>query len=168
MPDFTEMYDWLANEMLVRTYTPPENVVYPVWAWYKQNGKNSKPDLRRERWTNGIGGEKLVCMEIEVPDEKVLLSDFDSWSIVLCNRLLSDTSEEDALLYAVFDSLSSEDQRYMKYENWKRVFDITPFENDWCRRGLWIQATFWELTTDMIRKVQHFTAAKRKHSTSLQ
>ena len=49
-------------------------VIYPVWAWYAQNGKHYKPDLRSERWGYGSAGDKFAC--IEVPDEQVLLSDF--------------------------------------------------------------------------------------------
>ena len=44
------------------------------------------------------------------------------------------------------------------YENSMRIFDITPFENDWTKRGAWVQATLWVLTKDMIRKVRFFTA----------
>lgn len=51
----------------------------------------------------------------------------------------------------------------MKYRNWERVFDISPLDNDWIRRGEWIQATFWMLTREMIRQVRYFTAAERKY-----
>ncbi len=83
MPEFIEMYDWLVEQMKERVGKPPEGVIYPVWAWYAQNGKHYKPDLRSERWGYGSAGDKFACIEIEVPDELVLLTDFDLWGIVL-------------------------------------------------------------------------------------
>ena len=162
MTEFTEMYDWLVLQMRERIGEPPNGVISPVWAWHTQKSKRQKPDLRSERWSNGYDGEKFVCLEIEVPDEQVLLSDFDLWSIVLLNDLITETEEEDEELDKMYKSLAPKRQLEMKYENWKRVFDVTPFENAWMRRGSWIQATFWELRRDMIKEVRYFTAARHK------
>lgn len=162
MSEFIEMYDWLVLQMRERIGEPPNGVIYPVWAWHTQKSKRQKPDLRSERWSNGYDGEKFVCLEIEVPDEQVLLSDFDLWSIVLLNDLISETEEEDEELNRIYKSLAPKRQLEMKYENWKRVFDVTPFENSWMRRGSWIQATFWELRMDMIKEVRYFTASARR------
>lgn len=162
MPEFTEMYDWLAAQMKERIGPPPEGVIYPVWAWYQNRGKRQKPDLRSERWTNGYADDKFVCLEIEVPDEQVLLSDFDLWGLILNDALISETEAEDVEQDRIYQALSPDQQRQMKYENWKRVFDITPLDNVWMRRGYWIQANFWILTSDMIKKVRYFTAAGHK------
>ena len=162
MPEFSEMYDWLALQMRERIGQPPEGVTYPVWAWHTQRSKYQKPDLRSERWANGYEGDRFVCMEIEVLDEQVLLSDFDLWSLVLLDALITETEEEDHELNAIYQTLTPQQQREMKYENWKRVFDVTPFDNKWMRRGSWIQATFWALKNDMIRKVRYFTASGHK------
>ena len=161
MPELAESYDWLAAQMAWRIGPPPEGIKYPVWAWYAQDFQRKKPDLRRERWANGADGEKLACIEIEVPEEQVVLTDFDNWHAVLNHWLISDTEEEDRELEAVYNRLSPEDRRNMMEENWKRVFDITPLENGWTIRGSWIQATFWVLTKDMIRDVRFFTAAAK-------
>lgn len=95
MQDWKMQYDWLAEQMSNRIGLPPANVSYPVWAWHTWEGNRKRPDLRRERWGNGWKGEQFVRMEIEIPDEQVLLSDFDAWSIILLNGLLSETEEED-------------------------------------------------------------------------
>ena len=160
MPEFVEMYNWLVLQMKKRIGDPPEGVIYPVWAWHTQRSKRHKPDLRSERWANGYDGEKFVCLEIEVPDEQVLLSDFDLWSLILLDSIITETEEEDHKLTEIYKGLTPQKQLEMKYKNWNRVFDVTPFENEWTRRGSWIQATFWVLTKDMIKKVRHFKAAK--------
>ena len=103
---FQEKYEWLIGQMKKRIGPPPDGVTYPVWAWYMQNGKHRKPDLRSERWGYGPGGEDYVCIEFEVPDDQVLLSDFDVWHIVLNNDLISEAEEEDALQEEYWESLS--------------------------------------------------------------
>ena len=69
--DLDEEYKWLIRKMADKIGPPPEGVLYPVWAWYKQNGKHRKPDLRSKRWGYGSGNEDYTCIEIEIPDEKV-------------------------------------------------------------------------------------------------
>ena len=160
--EFTEQYDWLVAKMTERIGPPPEGVKYPVWAWYKQNGKRHKPDLRSERWGYGGDGEPYTCLEIGVPDDQVVLSDFDSWHVPLNNWLLSDTKEEDAAQESYYKSLTEVQQKAYREWNWERIFDVTPFENDWIRQGDWVQATFWELKKEQIRAVRFFKTAKRK------
>ena len=90
LSEWERQYDWLVEQMKKRIGPPPNGVSYPVWAWHTWEGVRKKPDLRRERWGNGWKGERFVCLEIDVPDKDVLLSDFDSWSIILLNGLLAD------------------------------------------------------------------------------
>lgn len=165
MPEFNWAYDWLVDRMKEKIGAPPEKIVYPVWAWYKQNGKHSKPDLRRERWCYGPGDEDFACIEVDVPDEEVVLSDFDLWSFVLINALISESEEENSLLEKHYDGLSPEQQQAFKRQNWERIFDLTPLQNNCGTRGQWIQATFWQLKKEYIRKVRFFRTAIRKTGT---
>lgn len=159
---FAESYDWLVRQMEKRIGPRPEGVIYPVWAWY-QYGNRQKPDLRSERWSNGSPGEKLACILLEVPDQEVLLSDFGGWHFVLGGLVpISDSEEESDQLEAYLDTLTEKDQKAFLSENWERIFDIEPFENDWTHRGTDIQATFWELKKEYVQGVRFFTAGKRK------
>ncbi len=164
MPEqqFTEKYRWLIDQMSRRIGPPPEGVAYPVWAWHTQNRKHKKPDLRSERWCNGPGGEHYVCIELEVPDDQVVLSDFDSWCTILNNGLLDDSKEESEQLNASFEAMNPVAQKVFKYRNWERVFDVSPLDNEWIRRGKWIQGTFWELRKDMIRNAWFFVTGRKK------
>lgn len=162
MTDLREQYDWLVQEMKARIGEPPEGVFYPVWAWYMWEGARKKPDLRRERWGNGWIGDRFVCMEIEIPDDKLVLSDFDSWSIILLNGLLTDTEEEEKILEKAYEAMPPEAQREFKYQNWKNVFDLSYVENGWIHKGDSIQATFWELRKENIRKVWFFTSVAKR------
>jgi len=160
--DMDDEYKWMIRKMVDRIGPPPEGVQHPVWAWYKQNDKHHKPDLRSARWGYGPGDEDYVCIEIEMPDEKVLLSDFDVWHIILNHGLISETEEEDRKQQALFDAMDSEHQALYRDTNWERVFDISPLHNDWITRGEWIQATFWELQKEDIRSAKFFRTAGRK------
>ena len=142
----------------------PQGVVYPVWAWYMQNGKHKKPDLRSERWDYDAGGEDYCCIELEIAPERVLLSDFDEWHIVLCNGLVSDTEEEDIAQEALYESLSDEEKNAYKEKKWERVFDTSPLNNGWTTRGEWVQATFWELRREDVCGVRFFRTGKYKRS----
>ena len=160
-PSFADYYGWLI-EHLKEKELPPEGVTLPVWAWYRFNQKEKKPDLRHSCY--GSRGEKMVCLEIEIPDEKVLLSDFDLWHFVLNNHYLDncfypDYDDEDyEKTQKWFESISPEMQKIEKEKSWEQIFNIEPFENDWIIRGKYVQAIFWELTIDQIKKVQFFTA----------
>jgi len=66
---FVSAYDWLVLQMEKRIGPKPQNVFYPVWAWY-QFGNNRKPDLRKERWSNGNPGEKWLVFSWKFLTEK--------------------------------------------------------------------------------------------------
>ena len=161
-PCFLESYDWLVNKMRKRIGPPPAGVTYPVWAWYRQDGKHKKPDLRSERWCYGNNGEKYVCLEISIPSDQVLLSDFDEWHCVLNDFLASNTEEEYEKIKKYYEALPPEEQTKYKDKNWERIFNIKRLKNDWTTRGDWVQATFWELKKENIKKIRYFTSAANR------
>ena len=77
------------------------------------------------------------------------LSDEENWYFVLDNWYLSE-SEEDC---QAFETMSTDIQEVLKQQSWERVFKVDPFEDQWTRRGMFVQATFWELKQEEIRKV---------------
>ena len=143
---FPEQYDWLVSQMRKRIGPPPEGVSYPVWAWYQWQKDRRKPDLRAQRWNCTPRGAKFFRLEIDIPDEQVLLSDFDEWHGPLNDGLIADTEEEYDELYRVYDSLSPDAKAEMR----------APVNNGWIVRGESIQATFWELRKEQIRKADMF------------
>lgn len=161
MPEFLKAYDWL-NIHLNNKDPKPDNVSYPIWAWYRFNDMEKKPDLRHTCY--GTRGQKMVCLELEVPDEKVLLSDFDLWHWVLNdwwldNCFYQEYREKDYdKNHQWFKSLCPEKQRELKNSSWLQIFNIGRYESDWISRGKYIQAVFWELKKEYVKKVQYFVA----------
>lgn len=153
--DFTKAYEWMVNQMDAKGIEHPENLKLPIWAWYRYDWKNKKPDLRHSM---GVKGMNYICIELEVPDSHVLLSDYNAWHYVL-NDMWNDPSkneEEYDALQDWYDGLDVDTKNKTKIESWQRIFDIEPYEDMWNMKGRYVQATFWEITEDMVKKVQTF------------
>ena len=60
-------------------------------------------------------GTSGVCLTVDIPDNKVLLSDFDAWHCVLNNWFCPLTNEEDELFENEKGNLTIE-------ESWDRIF----------------------------------------------
>lgn len=140
--EFQKAYEWLTEKMEQKI--GHSDAKYPVWAWYIADGKHKKPDLRFSGY--GERGQELVCLEIEIPDEKVVLSDFDLWHFVLGDMYLFDEDEE-------FEDLEDLPEE-KKEASWDKVF----VSKDSIAENTYIQATFWELRKEDVRKVQFFRA----------
>ena len=157
-PIFRQSYDWLAGQMKRRLGPPPDGVRYPVWAWYRFDGENRKPDLRRTEFrTYGPG---TLCIGIEIPDDRVLLSDELKWHFVLNNWWCDDSTseEEHDRITAEIEQKNygrAQYQRMMR-KSWENIFNIEKVKNDWCTNGYYVQATFWELPGSSIRSIQRF------------
>ena len=155
--DFYSAYNWLAKEMIRRKIYPVESNTLPVWCWYLYDGKN-KLDLRH----SGLGTpkEKQVCLELEIQENKILLSDYGAWHFVLNNSWYDDSTSEREFdkLHAWFDTLPYKKQEELKVKSWQKIFDITQVRNEWSSNGYYVQGTFWAITKDMIVNTKEFIA----------
>ena len=151
-------YDWMVKEMRERIGSPPEGVKYPIWLWYRWNGHNKKPDLRARR-SFGSKGTELVLIEIEIPDNQVVLSDFDNWHSVLNHSYSyseAQSEKEFDKIHEWIQSLSPSQRQLEIQKSWESIFDISVWDNDFSRNGIWVQATIWELRKEHIRKNYSF------------
>lgn len=147
---FKKAYDWLVDKMKRSIGAPSKGVKYPIWAWFRLRGRESRPDLR---WVEFQGyKEPMVLIEFEVPDSTVMLSDEVKWSVALLNDApWCDTDEE---LEWYYESRDSWDKKTAFKENsWYRVFDTKCCSN--------VQATLWCLYMEDIKKVWTYN----KHTT---
>ena len=162
-PVFQRKYDWLVGRMEQRIGKRPDGVIYPVWAWYRYEGSD-KPDLRKERWSNGNPGTLMACILLDIPDDRVVLSDFGNWHHVLNGWPIVDTEDEADKADAYMDTLTEPEKDNFLDNNWERVFETDVFDNGWTSRGQDVQATFWELRREDVRGVRFFTACEKKHN----
>ena len=144
---FRPSYDWLVGQMKKRIGMSPDDVKYPVWAWYQWEGVRKRLDMRTHRY-GGEKGTPIVLLSIDIPDNMVLLSDFDMWHVVLNDGYL--------LLYDKDDIEDpSEDE---KLKSWENVFYIDVVTDCWYVPKS-TQATFWELKKERVLRAEHFVLA---------
>lgn len=76
--DCDPLCDWLAGEMRKRVGPPPEGAAYPICGWHRHGGSCGPPT--RYVWECSLWDQpSFVRLEIKVPDEQVLLSDYWRW-----------------------------------------------------------------------------------------
>ncbi len=123
-PEFIHYYDWIREQMIRRI--PGYGGAYPIWLWAK------KPDMRKTGW--GPGGQKLVRIEAEIPEERVLLSDFNLWHTPLNDGYLGISKADDDAFEAevekrtgrkfarITDPDFPEDLKRRVIDSWERIF----------------------------------------------
>ncbi|KRO29462.1 hypothetical protein DY78_GL000006 [Lactiplantibacillus fabifermentans DSM 21115] len=112
---FRSAYDWLVVQMVKRIGTPPSGVAYPFWAWHTMDWKHKKPDLRSMEFRGY--SVPCVCLELEIPDNQVLLNDEENWNTILNRGYLGDATSDaefDAEM-AWFDTLPVEKQQLVQH-----------------------------------------------------
>lgn len=141
-------YKWMVEQMRLRIGEPPlPQITLPVWAWYQYDSrKRNKPPLTPK---NKGHNSSEIMMEIEVPDNEVLLSDFDlwlhplnGWDILKDKRLKKKVEE---YFFTEFNEKPAEIQKIIS-DSWVRVFDLKTRDREYAPRAIWnrsIQATLW-------------------------
>lgn len=159
IPEFKMQYDWLADKMKLIVGKAPAGVKYPIWAWHTWEGKRKRRDLRN----NGYGnkGTRMVQLEIEIPDQDVLLTDFDLWVAILNGFNLNIESEDDFERDYYCLQTAEKSEHYTEYmeeiiKSWDKCIEPAGHNNMFMSEEKSIQATFWELKKEQVKKVWHF------------
>ncbi len=183
IPEIEFCYKWMARKLSEKAGLPPEGLTFPVWAWHTWEGKRKRRDMRCLGY--GERGRKLVQMEIEIPESRVLLSDFDLWGLILNGFSLDMENEDDMDAFYLwlqrrgyrggmdlirlcdsipssYDSSVSNEIWMMRDEilrSWDKCLGKDQKQNDLLMgsRGRSIQAVFWELKKEDVKKEWHFT-----------
>lgn len=158
--DFSEAYTWMENEMHKRGINPTvyHGVADPlVWAWHTWDGRRQVPEYLDETFHIDEKEENPVCLEIEVPNSKVLLGDFNAWHYVLNDIYLDDSNNEEEFdkMCAAYNALPLKEREKKKLASWQRIFDISQYTigDDWRTNGFYVQATFYGLHKEQIKNV---------------
>lgn len=130
-----EAYDWLAAEM-EHSVARPDSVELPVWAWFRNHGEERKPDRRRYFFKGHPRSDPIL--ELEVPDELVVLTDFDDWHSVLNGSpiLAEEEWEQDEYRSFTADEL---------LESWQQVFSVEAKD--------FVQATLWTIEPQWLVRI---------------
>lgn len=171
--EFCDAYDWLAAQMDMRIGSRPKGVEYPMWAWYQWEGERKRCDLRCGGYAKR--GTRMLQVAFEIDDSQVLLSDFDGWHFVLSNSYLAANEQDfnsfyeklevggfthqDIIDFGKKHPLLEECRKKIMW-SWDRIFNLESYTPDWdCPPDQKsIQATFWELKSEQVEKIEFFTA----------
>lgn len=162
---FTRAYQWLIKQMEDNIGPRPSKVKVPVWAWYRWGYKHQPPNFSSES-NNAI----TVCMKLKIPDEQVLLSDFDLWHMVLGRSYIGNATSQTEFDKEEkwFDSLSKNEAEEIMKKSWQKIFDITPNrDNLWTMNGGYVQGCFWKLKKEYICKVWRLEKGRKSYRLDL-
>jgi len=156
LPEWKEGYSWLKSQMITRIGSPEHACQFPIWAWFQYCDANKRrPDLRRSGHIPK--GEIGYRIEIEKEENEILLSDFVLWHWPLCYKDYIASSEEEDVKNEKEGIIFTYEERC---KSWEKIFDMN-FDVGYYTSSFKdkkIQATFWNLTTEDIIKVDKFIA----------
>ena len=181
---FLPSYKWMKDQMLKRLpHFKPNEETFPWWGWCRYGGKDNKPKFSEQYYRDLLKrlDEIQVIIELEIPDELVLLSDFDAWHFRLntwflgyeyeirefekyiinkCNMAKKDLKKPLTLNYMSLLTIDNEELRKeffgMLNNNWERMFDLNlcPKILRFKKEHQQIQGNFWELKWEYVRSVK--------------
>lgn len=147
-------YDWMRQQMTKRLSSYQGH--YPWWTWVQWRKERPKPDLRS--WDcelHYFPPEQLaVRLELVLPDEQVLCSDFHAWCCILFNEYVARTDAE----AEPWEQLALvHHKRELIEHSWETIFDLDESHWDEYRYGeRRIQGCFEELRIEQVKQVTYF------------
>lgn len=140
-------YRWMLNKLNKKSGNRGNSM---IWGWRRYGSSSDCPDLNDE-WLLPQG-TKGVCLEIEVPDRLVVLSQFEMWNWILNDNFIPVGWEEASLVGHV--------STFRKYRSWSSIFDLSFGDVDYWGEcdDRSIQAVFPYLDFRWIKDVTYFCA----------
>jgi len=154
---FNKGYRWMSKK-LTEKVGYKKGIYLPLWAWFKYNGKEGYDPYEFDNKS----GKKYFVIKFEIPDNEVLLSDYNSWNNILCgNHFNNAKTEEEWIKLEEYYLKIVEQYGFEKYEkekekSWEGIFDVEPIETDFYSQGQYVQAVFWEIRKDMVLEINEF------------
>lgn len=148
---FKRAYNWYIREAKKRI--PSWGEAYPIWGWLK------RPDLRELRHIkdpNLPRKNQWVLLELDIPKEEVLISDFNLWIYITNNEYIA-LSDEDLQIFKTIPP-SPEKAKAIK-DSWVRCLkdEKAPFSKKFKKPALW-QGGLAIIKKEHLVKATPFTA----------
>lgn len=189
--NFTNAYHWLNNYLVNYYYDHGINIgefETPIWAWRMVNNKVKKPDLRLRQFASYKSNVKLVHIDhngdkhieyysepfclvhLEVPDELVVLSNFEKWHTILNKNYLYSYQEFRAQCDCHYEESEWEYHWCDNIDNWyTTIMDLSEEDimNSWENIFLAentcddMQATFPYVRKDWLTQVDRIIMNKK-------
>lgn len=170
-PDYDPAYSWLRQACARRMNHYMGHHLW--WAWVRWLPGRPRPDLRSRRFHWFAPGTPAVRLELDVPDEQVLCTNYNLWEEVLFEHSIARPTDVDAATPRGMGSVGSmgsvgdkgqpdpsEDPRAAMEASWEAIFDVPS-----CDAGAFdaasarvptVQAVFEVLRRDQVVRVTPF------------
>lgn len=142
-------YRWMMEQMKLRL--PHYYGGYPIWVWL------GKPDLR----TSGLlpRGEQGIRLELEIPSERILTSDFNAWHFVLNNWFLALNEKEEEQWLEISKKLSVAEKNNKILESWQQIFDLKALsQSEFFSGQLLLQGVMEKIYLEDVKQITNFEA----------
>lgn len=160
-PSYASAYAWLRRSCARRM---PHYMGHDLWwAWVRWLPGRRRPDLRARRFHWFAPGTPAVRLELNVPDEQVLCTNYNLWEEVLFERIISrdthDTRATNAPALSM-PSVAPHGSRAAMEASWEAIFDVPPCvpteSGAGAGRAPTVQAVFEVLRRDEVVQVTPF------------
>lgn len=166
---FLPAYKWMASQMVARGIMEKSQSF--LWAWHTFDDEHRMPDFRTEHFRSQLKYHKIMYrVAFKIPDNQVLLSDYEMWHFVLSGHYISLNEKEWDRVYP--DFLFDKKKKKLSWpdcgttteaevkKSWEHIFDLNFSEKtdpDWHTSYVGIQACFLELKLEWVKKIEKFT-----------
>lgn len=158
---FKESYLWLKSQMIKQNIAHENNNSHLIWGWYKWGAKPERsPDLRYNSTKNFYQNEKFVLMELDIPAERLCLTDYDGWHYVLNYWLLEKTKFSNKFNkqfnFYLEKPLSNPEAHQIIEQSWQKIFTFKECRKllEITKKAQSIQATFFEIFYNDLKAVR--------------
>ncbi|MGE8203880.1 DUF3841 domain-containing protein [Heyndrickxia sp. NPDC080065] len=146
--EFKEPYNWMKKQMEKRISNYIVGKSYPIWVWRRRVNRNERSLLSP--------GTRGVILTLEIQDNQIVWSDFDSWHFVLNNCPITDSEAE-------WDDYLKDESSFPVIDSWEKIFNFDYFRNadkEWNGHfdEEWIQRVTPRITMEQVKKVTRFIA----------
>ena len=150
-PFYINAYDFMSSCLEKKCPKPDKAITYPRWAWYSWENSRNVPDTGILEFY-----PDMYLLEIDVPDNEVLLSDYDNWHFCLNYIYLPKTDEEDDWFESQKPYLTDDALKKRIRNSWLNIFD-KDFPNRFItdENEHSVQAVFWILYKNQVKKITY-------------
>jgi|GEM_PF-3643164 len=124
-PYYIVAYRWMIKQMEKRIGVAPEGVTFPLWAWRAYDGEVARPDIENDDIYIGCDD---YMVRLDIPDDQVLVSDFNLWHNVLNFSYLPKNDEEARMIEEHWKTPYRSDIRTEDMLPWDAKFSICKAE----------------------------------------
>jgi hypothetical protein len=146
--EFKNAYDWLYKQFKKRVKKYDGNPLW--WGW------TDRPDLRKKQTSSN---DVLVLIELNIPDELILKSDFCAWEYAFTDSIIAESEKEYDIYYDDEENWTEDvkkQKEMVKEKSWEIIFNKNPPKNDWIGNTLKWQVNFEYLKLSEVKSIKIF------------